>query len=70
MSEGKLLTQKEAADRLGLSTRFLEVRRYQGGGPPFVRVSSRCVRYRPADLEAWAAERVRTSTSDRPDAGD
>ena len=70
MSEGKLLTQKEAADRLGLSTRFLEVRRYQGGGPPFVRVSSRCVRYRPADLEAWAAERVRTSTSDRRDAGD
>ena len=64
MAEERLLTQKEAAERLGLSPRFLEVRRYQGGGPAFVRVSSRCVRYRPRDLEAWTAARVRTSTSD------
>ena len=70
MSEDRLLTQQEAADRLNLSPRFLEVRRYRGGGPPFVRVSSRCVRYRPEDLEAWTAERVRTSTSDRRDDAD
>ena len=69
MAEKNLLTQAEAAERLGLSPRWMEVRRYQGGGPPFVRVSSRCVRYRPQDLEAWAAERVRTSTSDSGDAG-
>ena len=70
MSEERLLTQEEAAGRLGLSPRFLEVRRYRGDGPPFVRVSSRCVRYRPQDLEAWTAERVRTSTSDRRDDDD
>ena len=58
MSEGKLLTQKEAADRLGLSTRFLELRRYEGGGPPFGRVTCRSLSYRPADLEARAAERA------------
>ncbi len=68
MAEKTLLTQQEAAERLGMSPRWMEVRRYQGGGPPFVRVSSRCVRYRPEDLEAWAAERVRTSTSDTGDA--
>ncbi len=68
MAEKTLLTQAEAAERLGLSPRWMEVRRYRGGGPPFVRVSSRCVRYRPEDIEAWTAERVRTSTSDRRDA--
>lgn len=64
-----LLTEAEAAERIGLSRRFLAVRRYRGGGPPYVRISARCVRYRPEDLEEWAAERVRTSTSDDgPDA--
>jgi len=64
VAEKMLLTQTEAAERLGLSPRWMEVRRYQGDGPPFVRVSSRCVRYRPQDLERWAAENLRTSTSD------
>lgn len=59
-----LLTEAEAARRLGFSTRFLQQRRYVGGGPKFVRVSARAIRYRPEDLEAWAAERIRTSTSD------
>lgn len=59
-----LLTEAEAADRIGLTRRFLQARRQRGGGPRFVRVSSRCVRYRPEDLEAWAEERLRTSTSD------
>lgn len=59
-----LLTESEAAERIGLTKRFLASRRYRGGGPPFVRISARCIRYRPEDLEEWAAERVRTSTSD------
>lgn len=63
-----LLTESEAADAIGLTPRFLTERRRQGDGPPFVRISSRCVRYRPADLERWAAERLRTSTSDHRDA--
>jgi predicted DNA-binding transcriptional regulator AlpA len=70
VAEKTLLTQQEAAERLGMSPRWMEVRRYQGGGPPFVRVSSRCVRYRPEDLEAWTADRVRISTSDRRGDGD
>jgi hypothetical protein len=60
-----LLTEAEAADRIGFTARFLQERRYRGGGPRFVRISARAIRYRPEDLEAWAAERVRTSTSDR-----
>jgi predicted DNA-binding transcriptional regulator AlpA len=64
-----LLTEAEAAQAIGFSSRFLQERRFKGGGPPFVKVSARAVRYRPSDLEAWAEARVRTSTSDRgPDA--
>ena len=59
-----LLTESEAARRLGFSPRFLQQRRYTGGGPRFVRISARAIRYRPEDLVEWAADRLRTSTSD------
>lgn len=60
----RLLTPIQAADFLSLSPRWLELKRYQGDGPPFVRVSSRCIRYRLSDIEEWVACRIRTSTSD------
>jgi len=63
-----LLTEQEAAKAIGLSPRFLQARRYRGDSPRYIRISSRCVRYRPEDLARWAADHVRTSTSDRPDA--
>ena len=59
-----LLTEAEAAELIGFSPRFLQERRLRGGGPPYVKISARAVRYRPEDLTAWAAERLRTSTSD------
>ena len=65
MQDHKLLyTEIEAARLLGFTARFLQQRRYQGDGPPFIRVSARAVRYRLSDLEEWAAARRRTSTSD------
>lgn len=64
-----LLSERDAAAALSLTPRTLQAWRARGEGPPHVRVSSRCVRYRVEDLESWAAERVRTSTSDAgPDA--
>jgi predicted GIY-YIG superfamily endonuclease len=63
--EGKLLvSEQEAADALGMTPRTMQEWRRRGGGPPFVRISSRCVRYRPDDLREWAGARIRTSTSD------
>ncbi len=59
-----LLTEAEAAERLGFTPRFLQNRRARGDGPRYVAVSARAIRYRPQDLEEWAAERLRTSTSD------
>jgi hypothetical protein len=59
-----LLNEDEAGRAIGLTARFLTERRRKGDGPPFVRISSRCVRYRPADLQSWAESLLRTSTSD------
>lgn len=60
-----LLSEREAAAVLGLKPRTLENWRQSGDGPPFVRISSRCVRYRPADLEAWADARTEMPAGSR-----
>ena len=59
-----LLTERDAAAALGLTVRTLQSWRAKGGMLPFVRISSRCVRYRPEDIQAFAEARVRNSTSD------
>lgn len=64
MSQTNLLTTAEAAQHLGMSKAFLERDRWAGARIPFVRVGSRAVRYRHADLEDYLASRVRHSTSE------
>ena len=61
------LKTEEAAEVLGVSGRYLEDLRYRGGGPQFIRLGRRCVRYRPRDLARFIAERTVCSTSDRGD---
>lgn len=60
----RLLTTEAAATALGLSPRTLEDYRLRGYGPRFVKISGRAVRYRPAELRRWVAEREVSSTSD------
>lgn len=60
-----LLDEREAARALGVSQRVLQDWRRTGRQLlPYVRISSRCIRYRLSDLEKFAAERLRMSTSD------
>ncbi len=61
--ENELLNQKQAAKFLGLSHRTLERWRCTGGGPPFIRVSNRAIRYAPDDLHEWLENRKRENTS-------
>ena len=42
--------------------------RQRGGGPRFIRISARCVKYRRVDLKAYADARLRSSTSDSGEA--
>ena len=52
---GDLLSEKEAAEVLGCGFRTLRNWRAKRGGPRFVKVGQRLVRYRRADLEAFIA---------------
>ena len=57
-----LLTPEDAGAQLGLSLGALAQLRYTGGGPRFIKLTARAVRYRQSDLDAWIAASARTST--------
>lgn len=57
-----LVDEREAASILCYSVRALQNWRCRGGGPDFVKVSSRSVRYRRADLEKWIMARTVSNT--------
>ena len=59
-----LINEQDAAEFLGLSVRTMQGMRYRGGGPRYLALSPRCVRYRRIDLREWAETHLRTSTSD------
>ncbi len=59
----QLLNEVAAAECLGYSVRALQNWRNRGGGPLFIRVSKRSIRYRRRDLITWANERVVANTS-------
>jgi len=62
--ENRLLSESQAARYLAVSPRTLRNWRTRGGGPKFVKVSARCIRYRTKDLVDWTEGRTRRSTSD------
>lgn len=62
-----LLFGAEAASLVALSIRTFEALRLRGGGPPFIKLG-RAVRYRRGDVLAWAAGKLRRSTSDTGEA--
>jgi predicted DNA-binding transcriptional regulator AlpA len=57
----RVVSPREAAAILSLSTVTLQRKRNDGSGPLFVRLGERRVGYRIADLEAWLASRVSSS---------
>ena len=59
-----LLTDKQVADRLNVSVGTIRDWRYSGRGPQYIRISHRCVRYRPQDVEKWEKARIFSSTSE------
>ena len=65
-----LIDEKAAADFLNVTTRTMQSLRQRGGGPRFMRLSARCIRYTRAGLKAWAEEHVRGSTADTGPDGD
>jgi predicted DNA-binding transcriptional regulator AlpA len=59
-----LLTEKDVGHLLNLTPSCLQAWRLKGDGPPFIRISAKCIRYRPADVETWIEDNLCSSTSD------
>ncbi|MZR30236.1 DNA-binding protein [Sneathiella sp. DP05] len=58
-----MINERVAADFLGYTVRALQNWRVRGGGPDFVKVSSRSIRYRRRDLIAWAESLLVANTT-------
>lgn len=65
LSKLEILDPREAAEYLRSSASTLAKARMTGSGPAYVKQNARRVVYRRADLDAWLAGKVVTSTSDR-----
>ncbi len=62
MTQGYLRTP-EAAQYLGIGQSTLERKRIDGTGPNFRLLGAKIVTYSVADLDAWASQDIRSSTS-------
>ncbi len=60
----ELLTTKEMAAWLGVSTQWLEIGRAKGYGPPFVRVGPRHIRYGRGTGIRWLMDRTHRCTAE------
>jgi len=58
-----MIDEQAAATFLGYTVRALQNWRHRGGGPQYVRVSGRSIRYRRCDLIKWAEARLCKHTS-------
>lgn len=56
------VTERSLAERTGTSARMWQALRQQGKGPPYVRLSSRCIRYQWGAVQEWLANRTLTRT--------
>lgn len=62
----QLMDERETALILCYSVRALQNWRHRGGGPKFVKVSARSVRYRRRDVLEWVEQRIVANTSQEP----
>ena len=60
----ELIDEKPAGGFLKVTDRTMQAMRQRGDGPRFVRISSRCIKYRRIDLREYSEARLRTSTAD------
>ncbi len=56
-----LIDTKEHARIRGVSPSKIEHERLAGEGPPYIKTSRRCVRYRLSDVNAWLDVHRRTA---------
>ncbi len=60
----RFMDEHKAAEFTGYTIRALQNWRLRGGGPKFIKVSGRSIRYRRRDLIEWAESLLVSSTSE------
>ena len=63
-ADDELLTTREVADWLGVSTQWVEIGRSKNYGPEFVRIGPRVISYRRGDVLKWLKARTHASTAE------
>jgi predicted DNA-binding transcriptional regulator AlpA len=62
-TNAQLLNEVEAGQFLSLSHRTLQNWRVKGGGPKYLKIGAKSVRYRITDLQSWLDNATRSHTS-------
>jgi hypothetical protein len=62
--EDRPITTAQSADWLGVSIQFLEILRHTGGGPRYMRLGARSIRYTVRWLREWCEQRAHTHTKE------
>ena len=60
------LNERQAAQKIGVTASAMQAWRLRGNGPPFVKISCRCIRYSESAIDAWMQARECKSTAERP----
>jgi hypothetical protein len=60
----QLMTSAQAAKRLGVGDRVLERWRSTGDGPAYAKLTSKTIRYRSEDLDAFVGKSIRKNTAE------
>ena len=58
------LNERQAAEKLGVTASAMQAWRLRGGGPDYIRISARCIRYAESALDDWMQARRVSSTSE------
>jgi len=61
---GFVISERDAADYLNVSTRTLQRLRESGGGPVYIRIGERRIGYRMSDIDDWLESQCMTSRAD------
>ena len=62
LPEPEYMSVQDVAAYTSLTPDFWNKLRCDGGGPRYVKISARVIRYRRSDVDAWMEERMRLST--------
>jgi predicted DNA-binding transcriptional regulator AlpA len=62
--DDELLSTREVADWLAVSTQWLEIGRSKNYGPQFTRVGPRVIRYARGNVRKWLKTRTHASTAE------